>query len=164
MSEAFSESGLRKKYAWRGSPDPWVQPTICRPVVPRALGGTKTDSSERPSPPSPSISVAQSPSPSRPLFSFSILEIRIFEILRYTPRIRSPIENNDHTSRRRVSALTDACMMVRRQLVAVAALGAAVLLDQATNVEGCSCTAQYKSFCDYAQESAVVARVTALTR
>lgn len=54
--------------------------------------------------------------------------------------------------------------MVLRRLVAVAALGAALLLDQTQHVEACSCIAEYKSLCDYADESAVVAHVKALDR
>lgn len=55
-------------------------------------------------------------------------------------------------------------MMVLRQFVAVAALGAALLLDQATNVEACSCVEVYKSLCDFADESSVVVHVTTLSR
>lgn len=55
-------------------------------------------------------------------------------------------------------------MMALRQLVAVVALGAALLLDHPSKVEACSCIDQYKSLCDYADESTVVARVKVLDR
>lgn len=55
-------------------------------------------------------------------------------------------------------------MMALRQLVAVAALGAVLLIDRTTQVEACSCIAQYKSVCEYAAESAVVAHVKTLDR
>lgn len=55
-------------------------------------------------------------------------------------------------------------MMVLRQLAATAALGGALLLGQPEPVEACSCIEEYKSLCDYVDESTVVAHVTAMDR